>query len=128
MATEIKPIRSKADHKAALTEIERLWDAEDNSPEADRLDVLTTLVEAYEAAHYPIDPPNPIEAIKFRMEQGGLTRADLADMIGPRNRVAEVLNGKRALTVTMIRKLNEGLGIPAEILIRPSKKPGRRAA
>ena len=90
--------------------------------------MLTTLVEAYEAAHYPIDPPNPIEAIKFRMEQGGLTRADLADMIGPRNRVAEVLNGKRALTVTMIRKLNEGLGIPAEILIRPSKKPGRRAA
>src|SRR5262249_34348863 len=99
MAIEIKPIRTKADHKAALAEIEPLWDANDNSPEADRLDVLTTLVEAYEASHYPIDPPNPIEAIKFRMEQGGLTRADLVDMIGPRNRVAEVLNGKRALTV-----------------------------
>lgn len=128
MTTDIKPIRSKADHKAALLEIERLWDAADGSPEADRLDVLTTLAEAYEAEHYPIDPPDPIEAIKFRMEQRGLTRSDLASMIGARGRVAEVLNGKRPLTITMIRKLNEELGIPADVLIRPSKKLTRKVA
>ncbi len=94
--------------------------------ERDRLDVLATLIDAYEAGHYPIDPPDPIEAIKFRMEQQGLTRKDLEPRIGTRTRVAEVLNRKRTLSITMIRRLHEGLGISAEVLIRPSR-PNRAA-
>lgn len=121
-ATEIKPIRSKRDYEAALSEIERLWGAKAGTPEGDRLDVLATLIEAYEAEHYPIDPPDPIEAIKFRMEQQGLTRRDLEEIIGTRTRIAEVLNRKRGLSITMIRRLHERLGISAEVLIRPSRK------
>jgi HTH-type transcriptional regulator/antitoxin HigA len=121
-ATEIKPIRTKRDYEAALKEIERLWGAKASTPEGDRLDVLATLIDAYETEHYPMDPPDPIEAIKFRMEQQGLTRKDLEELIGTRTRIAEVLNRKRALSITMIRRLHERLGISAEVLIRPSRK------
>lgn len=122
MATNIRPIRTDADHHAALKEIERLWGAEPGSPEDDRLEVLVTLVHAYEEVHYPMDPPDPIEAIKFRMEQQGLTRKDLEAIIGTRTRIAEVLNRKRSLSIGMIRRLHDKLGIPAEVLIRPSRK------
>jgi HTH-type transcriptional regulator / antitoxin HigA len=122
MATEIKPIRTKRHYEAALREIERLWGAKAGTAEGDRLDVLATLVDAYEAEHYPMDPPDPIEAIKFRMEQQGLTRRDLEEMIGTRTRIAEVLNRKRGLSIAMIRRLHERLGISAEVLIRPSRK------
>ena len=121
MATELRPIRSEADYEAALEEAERLWGAKSGTPEGDRLDVLATLIEAYEAKHYPMDPPDPVEAIRFRMEQLGLTRKDLEPMIGPRNRVADVLNRKRGLSIDMIRQLHEHLGISAEVLIRPSR-------
>ncbi len=121
MATELRPIRSEADHEAALEEAERLWGASSGTPDGDRLDVLATLIEAYEAKHYPMDPPDPVEAIRFRMEQLGLTRKDLEPMIGPRNRVADVLNRKRGLSIDMIRQLHEHLGISAEVLIRPSR-------
>ncbi len=122
MATEIKPIRTEADYEAALSEVERLWGAKSGTPKGDRLDVLATLIEVYEEQHYPIDPPDPIEAIKFRMEQQGLTRKDLEAMIGTRTRIAEVLSRKRALSIAMIRRLHKSLGIPAEILIRPTRK------
>ena len=121
MATELRPIRSEADYEAALEEVERLWGATGGTPEGDRLDVLATLIEVYEAKHYPMDPPDPVEAIRFRMEQQGLTRKDLEPMIGPRNRVADVLNRKRGLSIDMIRQLHEHLGISAEVLIRPSR-------
>ncbi len=121
MATELKPIRCEADYEAALEEAERLWGAKSGTPEGDRLDVLATLIEVYEAKHYPMDPPDPVEAIRFRMEQRGLTRKDLEPMIGPRNRVADVLNRKRGLSIDMIRQLHEHLGISAEVLIRPSR-------
>ena len=122
MADEVRPIRSKRDHAAVLKEAERLWGAKAGTRDGDRLDVLVTLIEAYEEEHYPIDPPDPIEAIKFRMEQQGLTRRDLEEIIGTRTRIAEVLNRKRGLSIAMIRRLNERLGIPAEVLIRPSRK------
>jgi HTH-type transcriptional regulator / antitoxin HigA len=122
MATEVRPIRTKRDHEAALKEIERLWGAKTGTPEGDRLDVLATLVDAYEAEHYPIDPPDPIEAIKFRMEQQGLTRRNLEEIIGTHTRIAEVLTRKRGLSIAMIRRLNERLGISADVLIRPSRK------
>jgi HTH-type transcriptional regulator/antitoxin HigA len=122
MADEVRPIRSKRDHAAALKEVERLWGAKAGTRDGDRLDVLVTLIEAYEEEHYPIDPPDPIEAIKFRMEQQGLTRRDLEEIIGTRTRIAEVLNRKRGLSIAMIRRLNERLGIPAEVLIRRSRK------
>jgi HTH-type transcriptional regulator/antitoxin HigA len=122
MADEVRPIRSKRDHAAALKEVERLWGAKAGTRDGDRLDVLVTLIEAYEEEHYPIDPPDPIKAIKFRMEQQGLTRRDLEEIIGTRTRIAEVLNRKRGLSIAMIRRLNERLGIPAEVLIRPSRK------
>lgn len=115
----LKPIRSKAGYEAAMVEIERLWGARSGTPEGDRLDILATLVDAYENEHYPIDPPDPIEAIKFRMEQRGLTRKDLADILGSRTRVAEVLNRRRGLSINMIRRLHEKLGISVEVLIRP---------
>lgn len=118
---EIRPVRTEADYKSALKEISRLMesDPELGTPDGDRLDVLATLVQAYEARHYPIDLPDPVEAIKFRMEQGGLTPKDLEPMIGKRNRVYEVLNRKRGLTLAMIWRLHTELGIPAESLIRP---------
>jgi HTH-type transcriptional regulator/antitoxin HigA len=122
MAGEIKPIRTKRDYEAALKEIERLWGTKAGTRDGDRLDVLATLIDAYETEHYPMDPPDPIEAIRFRMEQQGLTRRDLEEIIGTRTRIAEVLNRKRGLSVGMIRRLHERLGISAEVLIRPSRK------
>ncbi len=122
---EIRPIKTKADHRAALKEIETLMTAEPNSPEGERLDVLVTLVEAYENRHYRFDLPDPVEAIKFRMEQKGMTPKDLVPMIGRINRVYEVLNRKRPLTLAMIQRLHDDLGIPAESLIR---QPDRRRA
>jgi HTH-type transcriptional regulator/antitoxin HigA len=121
MAGEVKPIRTKRDHEAALKEVKRLWGAKAGTREGDR-DVLATLIDAYEAEHYPMDPPDPIKAIKFRMEQQGLTRRDLEEIIGTRTRIAEVLNRKRGLSIAMIRRLHERLGISAEVLIRPSRK------
>src|SRR6267378_8168376 len=121
-ANNVRPIRTKSDYEAALAEVERLWGAKAGTFRGDRLDVLATLIEAYEAEHYPMDPPDPIEAIKFRMEQQGLTRRDLEEIIGTRTRIAEVLNRKRGQSVGMIRRLHERLGISAEVLIRPSRK------
>ncbi len=115
---EIKPIRTEADYEKALAEVERLWGSEPGTPEGDRFEVLFTLVEAYEEKHYPILPPDPVEAIKYYMDSRGLNRRDLEKYIGPSGRVSEVLNRKRPLTLAMIRKLNAGLGIPAEILIQ----------
>jgi len=122
MAAELKPIRSEADYATALAEVAQLWGAKSATPAGDRLDVLATLIDAYEAEHHPIDPPDPVEAIKFRMEQQGLSRRDLEPFIGTRTRVAEVLNRKRSLSIGMIRRLHRGLGISAEVLIRPSRK------
>ena len=115
-------LSDRSDYDAALAEIERLWGAKAGTPEGDRLDILVTLVDAYENQHVPIDPPDPIEAIKFRMEQQGLTRRDLESILGTRARVAEVLNRKRDLSIGMIRRLHERLGISAEVLIRPVRK------
>jgi HTH-type transcriptional regulator/antitoxin HigA len=106
--------------------MERLWGAKSGTPAADRLDILATLVDAYESQHFPMDPPDPIEAIKFRMEQQGLSRKDLEALLGTRTRVAEVLNRRRGLSINMIRRLHEKLGISAEVLIRPSRS--RKAA
>src|SRR5215813_6187634 len=125
MAADVKPIRTKRDYEAALKEVERLWGARTGTRDGDRLDVLATLIDAYEAERYPMDPPDPIEAIKFRMEQQGLTRRDLEAIIGTRTRIAEVFNRKRGLSIAMIRRLHERLGISADVLIRPSR---RRAA
>ena len=122
MSDEMRPIRSEADHQAALSELGRLWGAKADTVEGDRLDVLATLIDAYENEHESMDPPDPIEAIKFRMEQQGLTRRDLEPIIGSRARVAEVLNRKRDLSIAMIRRLHERLGISAEVLIRPVRK------
>jgi HTH-type transcriptional regulator/antitoxin HigA len=121
MATELKPIRSEADHERALREVESLWGAKSGTAKGDRLDILATLIDAYEAHRYPMDPPDPVEAIKFRMEQQGLTRKDLEPAIGTRTRVAEVLNRKRSLSIGMIRRLHARLGISAEVLILPSR-------
>src|SRR5215510_12618159 len=117
----LKPIRTKADYEAALAEVERLWGARAGTLGGDRLDILATLVDAYENEHYPMDPPDPIEAIKFRMEQEGLTRKDLEGILGTRTRVAEVLNRRRGLSINMIRRLHEKLGISVEVLIRPTR-------
>lgn len=119
---EIKPIKTKADYRAVLKEIEPLMMAKANTPEGERLDVLVTLVEAYERKHYPIDPPDPIEAIKFEMERRGLTVKDLVPMIGGTNRIYEILNRKRPLSLKMIWRLHKTLGIPAESLIRPMEE------
>jgi HTH-type transcriptional regulator/antitoxin HigA len=117
----IKPIKTKADYRAAIKDIEGLMTARANTPEGERLDVLVTLVEAYERKHYPMELPDPIEAIKFRMESLGLKPKDLQPMIGGLNRVYEVLAYTRPLTLPMIRRLHEGLGIPAECLIKSSQ-------
>ena len=119
--SDIKPIHTEEDYDNALAEVERLWGARSGTPEGDRLDVLATLIDAYENEHHPIDPPDPIEAIKFRMEQQGLTRKDLEGILGTRTRVAEVLNRRRGLSINMIRRLHDKLGISAEVLIRPSR-------
>lgn len=126
MGSELTPIRSEADYQKALDEVERLWGAKSGTSEGDRLDVLATLIDAYESQRYPMDPPDPIEAIRFRMEQQNLTRKDLEPMIGTRTRVAEVLNRKRGLSINMIRRLHERLGISADVLIRPSRRAGSR--
>lgn len=116
---DIKPIRTEADYKNALTEIDRLWLAEAGSPDGDKLEIMITLVEAYEEKHHPIPPPDPVEAIIHLMESQSLSRSDLEAYIGSRARVSEVLNRKRPLSLNMIRKLQSGLGIPAEVLIQP---------
>ena len=121
MTPDLKPIRTERDYEDALAEVGRLWGAKSGTREGDRLDVLSTLIDVYEAQHHPMDPPDPIEAIRFRMEQQGLTRKDLEPMIGPRNRVADVLNRKRSLSIEMIRHLHDRLGISADVLIRPSR-------
>jgi HTH-type transcriptional regulator / antitoxin HigA len=115
---DIKPIRNQSDYRATLREIESLMTAKAGSPEGDRLDVLVTLVEAYERARFPMDLPDPIEAIKFVMEQRGLSPKDLEPAIGRLNRVYEVLNRTRPLSLAMIRKLHDTFGIPAESLIK----------
>jgi HTH-type transcriptional regulator/antitoxin HigA len=121
MKLQLNPIRTDADYRAALKAAEAVFDADDepdpNSEQGAYFDALVTLIEAYERKHYPLDPPDPIEAIKFRMEQGGLTVADLVPYIGARNRAYEVLARKRPLTLPMIRRLSAGLGIPAQVLI-----------
>ena len=121
---EIAPIKTSGDYQRALKEIEGLMTAEADTPEGDRLDVLVTLVEAWEARHFRMDPPDPVEAIKYHMESQGLAPRDLIPFIGNRNRVYEVLARKRPLTLAMIRRLHESLGIPAESLI----KEGRESA
>jgi HTH-type transcriptional regulator/antitoxin HigA len=115
---DITPIKSHRDYRRVLREIEGLMKARRNTPEGDRLDVLVTLVEAWERRHYRLDLPDPVEAIRYHMEQNGLQPRDLIPFIGGRNRVHEVLNRRRELTLTMIRRLHEGLGIPAESLIK----------
>lgn len=117
---DIKPIRTKTDYRDALKQIESLMMAKSNSPEGDRLDVLTTLVEAYERAHFPMDLPDAVDAIKFRMEQSGLTVKDLEPVIGRKNRVYEVLTRRRTLTLRMIEGLHTKFGIPAESLLKQS--------
>jgi HTH-type transcriptional regulator/antitoxin HigA len=117
----IKPIKSERQYRRALKEIEGLMAAKRNTPEGDRLDVLVTLVEAWEAKHYPLDLPDPVEAIKYHLESRGLTPNDLVPYIGSRNGVQEVLTRQRPLTLTMIRRLHEGLGIPAESLIKAGR-------
>jgi HTH-type transcriptional regulator/antitoxin HigA len=121
MTADLKPIRTETDYEEALAEVGRLWGAKNGTPDGDRLDIIATLIDVYEAEHYPMDPPDPIEAIHFRMEQMGLTRRDLEPIIGPRNRVSEVLNRKRGLSIEMIRSLHDRLGISAEVLIRPTR-------
>lgn len=116
---DIRPIKTDADYRAALNDIENLMMAEPDTVEGEKLDILVTLVEAYEVKHFPMDLPDPVAAIKFEMERKGLTVKDLEPMIGKSNRVYEILNHKRSLTLKMIWKLHEGLGIPAESLIKP---------
>jgi HTH-type transcriptional regulator/antitoxin HigA len=124
---QIRPIKTRADHRAALKEIERLMDAKPGTPAGDRLEVLITLVDHYESQHDPIEPPDPIDALLYHMESRALTRRDLEPFLGSRARVAEVLNRRRPLTIEMIRKLHEGLGISADVLIRPYSVRGSAA-
>ena len=123
---DIKPIKSEADYQETLAEIDRLFDAQPGTPDGDRLDVLVTLVEAYEAQRFQIPLPDPIEAIKYHMERLDLTRHDLEPYIGNRARVSEILNRKRLLTLRMIRNLHEGLGISLEVLTQPYSLPSSR--
>lgn len=116
---ELRPIRTEKDYQEALREIDLLFDAAPDTPEYDRLDILSTLVEAYEKAHFPIQIPDPIEAIQYYIDTRGLSRHDLEQCLGGRTRVSEVLSRKRSLTLEMIRQLHQELGIPAEILIQP---------
>jgi HTH-type transcriptional regulator/antitoxin HigA len=116
---ELKPIRTKKEYQAALAEVELLWDAPAKSPEADRLDVLTLLIEQYERQHFPIADPDPIDFLVHVMEARGMTRKDLEPYIGPRGRVSDILNRIRPLSLEMIRRLSAGLKLPAEVLIRP---------
>lgn len=127
LGVTVRPIRTEADYDAALAEIDVLMSVVPGTPQGDLLDVLVTLVQAYEAKHHPIPPPDPVDAIRFRMEQQGLRPRDLEPFIGSRGRVSEVLNRKRGLTLLMIRRLTEGLGITAEVLVRETPlQLGRR--
>ena len=119
---DIQPIKTEQDYDLALSTIEELWEAKEGTDEGDRLDILITLVDAYEQANHPIYPPDPVAAIEFHMDQNELTRVDLEEYIGTRARVSEVLNGKRGLSIEMIRNLHEGLGIPLESLIARPKE------
>ncbi len=125
---QLKPIKTDADHELALKEIERLWGAAEGTADGDRLEILVTLAEAYEQAHFPMDMPDPIEAIKFRLEQQGVDKKALIGIIGNRTRVYEVLRRDRALSLTMIQKLNRQLKIPAEVLIRPIRVRKKKLA
>jgi len=118
-AMELKPIRTDAEHADALAEVERLWDAPEGSAEADRLEVLVMLVEAYETARFPIEAPDPIDFLEYVMDSRALTRKDLEPYIGPRGRVADIMNRARPLSIGMIRRLSSGLGLPADVLIQP---------
>lgn len=119
---EIAPIKTRRDYRRTLKEIETLMGARRNTPQGDRLDILVTLVEAWEAKNFPLDFPDPVEAIKYHMDQRGLEPRDLIRFIGSRNRVHEILNRRRPLTLTMIRRLHEGLGIPADSLIKATDR------
>jgi HTH-type transcriptional regulator / antitoxin HigA len=119
MMIKVKPIKTENDYEEALAEIEKLLETKPGTPDADRLEILTTLVEAYEDEHYAIPLPDPVEAIKYYLESRGLTRRDLELYLGSRARVSEILNRKRPLSLEMIRRLHNGLGIPAEVLIQP---------
>ena len=114
---EIKPIKTENDYKTSIKRVEALWGAKKDSIEGDELDLLCTLVESYELHHYPIAPPDPIEAIKFRMDQMGMTKTDMAKYLGSQSRVSEVLSKKRQLTLKMVKSLYKGLKIPAEVLL-----------
>jgi len=127
MEITVRPIHSEDDYEAALAEVDTLMGAEPGTPEGERLDVLVTLIEAYEARHWAIEAPDPIEAIRVRMEQKNLRQRDLVPMIGSRGRVSEVLNRKRPLTLPMIRRLAEGLDIGADVLIRQTPLRRRRS-
>jgi HTH-type transcriptional regulator/antitoxin HigA len=118
---DLKPIHTETDYEDAIKSLAALWGAPEGSPESDQLDVLATLIEKYEEQHFPMDLPDPVDAILFRMEQQGLSRKDLEPMLGTRGRVSEVLNRRRGMSIEMIRALHEGLKIPAEVLIKPSK-------
>ena len=126
MSRKIRPIRTKSDYRVALREVERLWDAEPGTPDGDRVEVLVTLIEAYEAKHHSIPAPDPIAAVQFMMEQKGLTRRDLEPAVGSRGRVSEVLTRKRPLTLPMVRALATLLDIPADVLVQDY--PTRSAA
>jgi HTH-type transcriptional regulator/antitoxin HigA len=119
---DVKPIKDESDYDAALAEIAEMMDARPDTPEGDRLDVLVTLVEAYEERHWRVNPPDPIEAIKLRMQQRGLTHRDLEQVLGSKSRVSEVMNRKRPLTIEMIRRLHKTLGIPVESLVQPTTR------
>ena len=123
MLVKVKPVRTEADYESALTEIEDLFDAKPGTPEADRLEILTALIEDYEEKHYAIPLPDPIEAILYYMESRGLARKELEPYLGSRARVSEILNRKRPLSLEMIRRLHRDLGIPAEVLIQPYGAP-----
>lgn len=122
---KIKPIRTEADYERVLRRVEDLWDSPEGSPGSDELDVLVTLVEAYEKEHYPIDAPDPLDAIKFRLEQTGKDLRSLIGVIGQRTRIYEVMRGDRPLSLNMIRNLHDKLGIPADVLIQPIRRRGR---
>jgi len=125
---DVNPVRTEQDYEAALAGIEGLIGAAPGTPEGDRLDVLVTLVQAYEAAQHPIDAPDPISLLQFVVEQRGLDRAALQPMLGNRGRVSEVMSRRRPLTLAMIRRLQTGLGLPADILVRPYPLQAPRAA
>lgn len=124
---EIRPIRSESDYEEALEEISRLFAAKPQTDDYDRLDILTTLVEHYEANNHSVPPPDPISAIEYEAEKRGLSRKELSSLIGPSGRVSEVLNRRRPLSISMIRKLQESLGISADVLIRPYPTPSGKS-